>query len=160
MRCVKPIQLGKNLVPCGKCNFCLEVKRGDWSFRLQQELKVAKSAHFLTLTYATEPLHGLDKTHIQLFHKRLRKEQSKVTTDKLRYYVVGEYGTKTNRAHYHSILFNLHSDIVPDLDRIWSHGHILAGSVTPASIHYVTKYVINRHNAYYNKSPPFRYYVA
>lgn len=38
-------------VPCGRCNFCLQNRRKEWSFRLQKELRQHESAYFLTLTY-------------------------------------------------------------------------------------------------------------
>lgn len=161
MRCISPLTLRINkqtqTVPCGKCNFCLQNRRADWSFRLGQELKRSTSAFFLTLTYddANLPLQDglptLNKKHCQLFMKRLRKKSS----HKLTYYTVGEYGTNTQRPHYHSILFNLEPNIVRDLSSIWKHGHVMAGTVTPASIHYVTKYVINRMTDYPGREPPF-----
>ena len=74
---------------------------------------------FLTLTYNDEhlPIHGsLVKEDIQKFFKRL---WWKIDTEKLRYYVVGEYGTTCpyheiencpkcgplQRPHYHAIVF-------------------------------------------------------
>ena len=74
---------------------------------------------FLTLTYDDEhlPMHGsLIKQDIQKFFKRL---WWKVSTEKLRYYVVGEYGSTCpyheiencpkcgplQRPHYHAIIF-------------------------------------------------------
>lgn len=39
------------LVPCGKCNICLQNKRREWSIRIGHEMQYAKSAFFLTLTY-------------------------------------------------------------------------------------------------------------
>ena len=95
-------------VPCGNCVECLEKKRSEWSFRLQQELKVSDSAYFITLTYSEENLpEELSKEHCQKFLKRLRKQNDKYTTKKLRYYLAGEYGDKTKRPHYHMIVFNL-----------------------------------------------------
>jgi len=38
-------------VPCGKCIYCMETKRSVWTFRILQELKVAETARFVTLTY-------------------------------------------------------------------------------------------------------------
>lgn len=153
----------RDIVPCGSCNYCLEGKRTSWSFRLNQELRVSTSASFLTMTYDDEKIkysdtgeQTLSKIDVQLFKKRIRKEQSQITQDKIRYYTVGEYGTKTSRPHYHSIMFNLHPAVLNSLPRIWTHGHIHAGDVTEASIHYVTKYVINRHgHDYDNRTPPF-----
>lgn len=141
----------RDLVPCGKCFFCLQRKRADWSFRLLQELKTATSACFLTLTYddSSVPATGLCKRDLQLFFKRLRKFNS----GKIRYYAVGEYGTLTERPHYHSIVFNYDRTI--DFSKIWCKGHTFAGSVSAASIHYVTKYVINRFGDFKGRDPPF-----
>lgn len=170
MRCIKPVQLGPQSVPCGKCNYCLQVKRMEWSFRLNQELKVSDTAHFLTLTYnestvpykhvvnsdgSEDDVPSLHKRDVQLFTKRLRKEQSYHTDAVLRYYTVGEYGTLGNRPHYHSIMFNMVPETVAKLPSIWGLGLTYIGSVTPASINYVTKYVINKNAAYSGLDPPF-----
>lgn len=166
MRCINPLQLGPRTVPCGKCNFCLQVKRGDWSFRISNEFKYADSAVFATLTYdeSNQPWKDLDdgntvptllKRDVQLFKKRLRKECAKLSQSSVRYYSVGEYGTVTSRPHYHSILFNVPISVYPRIQEIWSLGNVLCGSVTPSSIHYVTKYVINRHQEYEGREPPF-----
>lgn len=166
MRCISPLLIRsdgrRDVVPCGKCNFCLETKRGDWSFRLFQEMKSAFSADFLTLTYdeSTIPVNSsglpeLCKEDFQLFMKRLRKENALSTTLSLRYYAVGEYGTETCRPHYHAIMFNLNPDLVNKLPRIWKKGLVHRGDVTPASIHYTTKYVINRHQDFGDRAPPF-----
>lgn len=115
----------------------------------------------------------LDKRDMQLFMKRLRIAFSRghysMLSDfldvggtyipkkikvpkiegnrpKIKYYIVGEYGTKTNRPHYHGIFFNipLNGDELDLMIRVlWKHGHILVGSVNDASIHYTTKYCIN-----------------
>lgn len=45
------------------------------------------------------------KRDIQLFFKRLRKSLSKITHEKIRYFVVSEYGPSTFRPHYHGILW-------------------------------------------------------
>lgn len=42
---------------------------------------------------------------IQLFLKRLRKFINKYYNEKIRYYVIGEYGTKSLRPHWHLLLF-------------------------------------------------------
>lgn len=168
----------RDIVPCGKCNFCLETKRADWTFRLLQEMRRASSAHFLTITYAEQgtdkpdangeivgkfdgpPLSGsgqpqVCKIDVQNFTKRLRKEQAQVSKETLRYYTCAEYGTKTERPHYHSIMFNLSFGVVPNIPFIWGKGHVHVGTVTPASIHYVTKYCINKEVPYPGREPPF-----
>lgn len=181
MPCAKPFYLKQamSMVACGKCNLCLARKRADWSFRIKQELKVADSAIFLTLTYNEEsvPVNAageaeLCKRDVQLFLKRLRKYDNKMLQDDatrkkvaytstskgirpIRYYTVGEYGTKTDRPHYHSIMFNIQPETITALEGIWSKGQILVGKVEEASIHYVTKYVINRHGNFGDRQKPF-----
>lgn len=159
MRCIQPIYLPKTglTVPCGHCNFCLSNRRADWSFRLFQEQKVSQSAHFLTLTYddANVPQGddclSLCKKDIQLFTKRMRKRNG----SKLRYYTVGEYGTQTQRPHYHSIMFNIEPKVLNALHEIWDLGQTHIGAVNSASIHYVTKYVINSDKEVSGREPPF-----
>lgn len=166
MQCISPILIRKggqrNFVPCGKCLFCLATKRADWSFRINQELKQSVTSHFLTLTYddntmpySDSNLHTLAKRDIVLFTKRIRKDNSNVTPYPLRYYTVGEYGTVTNRPHYHSVMFNLSKEISDNITSYWKNGMCHVGDVQPASIHYVTKYVINRVGEYAGREPPF-----
>lgn len=158
----------RDVVPCGKCNFCLQVKRADWSFRLQNELRHSDSGVFITLTYDEDnvPYADVDnfrrptlvKRHCQLFMKRLRKYDAKskgVFFRPVRYYLVGEYGTRSNRPHYHAIVFNLCADAVDALPKIWKCGGVHVGKVTPASIHYTTKYFINRPGEWEGYEKPF-----
>ena len=153
--CLSPITLwrktatidGKktDVVPCGKCVQCLKRRANHWTFRLTQELKVATSSCFLTLTYEDVPLTNnglptLQKSDFQRFMKRLRK----ISKGSLKYYACGEYGTRTQRPHYHMILFNLELDMLhPDkLRAIWKHGHVDVGKCEMSSIAYVTGYVV------------------
>lgn len=165
MPCISPLLIRKDgrrdVVPCGKCNYCLQSKRADWSFRLYQEHKACNTSYFLTLTYEDEKIptcNGvptLQKEDLQKFTKRLRKENALAVDWPLRYYSVGEYGTRTLRPHYHSIMFNVAPIVARNLQDIWGNGNVHVGDVSPASIHYVTKYVINRHNDYTGLDPPF-----
>lgn len=100
------------------------------------------SSHFVTLTYDTKYIPitergfmTLNKRDVQLFMKRLRKLQ----TTKLRYYAVGEYGTKTMRPHYHIILFNLENE--QHIPTAWTSGGVHIGTVSGASIGYTCKYI-------------------
>lgn len=149
-------------VPCGKCLACLTNKRNDWAFRLEQEYKASAGACFITLTYHPKfcPDYGLDKRHVQLYMKRLRKRFGK----KLRYFCVGEYGTKHQRPHYHIILFNYQEDarIQSEIRKAWStrkgesFGIVDIRNVNFARIMYCTKYVIQRGSPTYKyKSKPF-----
>lgn len=130
-------------VPCGKCPECAKRRASAWSFRLMQEEKVSSSAYFLTLTYDTlnvpispNGFMTLNKRDCQLFFKRLRKAHPKDT--KIKYYLVGEYGGKTNRPHYHVILYNADINLIQDA---WKNGEIHYGLVEGASVGYTLKYI-------------------
>jgi len=108
MKCLNRIKKKTETVPCGSCLACLKNRRMDWSFRVNEEMKRAKSAHFLTLTYDNDhvPYHyrlkevpeaktyksvkpTLNKSDIQKFLKRLRKKQGEI---------IGEYHQKGDRS--------------------------------------------------------------
>lgn len=161
MYCRRPIRIqtkeSQRTVGCGKCELCLQKKRIEWTYRLICELKAAKYAHFITLTYDDDNLTWaeteatLAKRDIQLFMKKLRKHNRR----KLRYFFIGEYGEKGNRPHYHAIIFNIDKKMLPQISKIWGMGDIKIGSVTQGSIHYCTKYMINKYHDYPNKEKPF-----
>lgn len=138
-------------VPCGKCVPCLKRRVSGWSFRLMTERNHSLSAHFITLTYDTAhvPLTkngfmSLDKTHLQKFFKRLRKASPRSVA--IKYYAVGEYGGRSNRPHYHIILFNAKVELI---QQAWSTDGKHIGSVhygndegvTEKSVGYTLKYV-------------------
>lgn len=134
----KPIQ-----VPCGKCIPCLMSKRSDWCFRLEQEYKYSKTAYFVTLTYDQKHCPDqLEVIHLQLYLKKVRKA---LPNEKIRYYAVGEYGSKSGRPHYHLIIFNATEEV---LRSKWTDkqkrviGLVHIGRVTPASVAYCTKYIL------------------
>lgn len=141
-------------LPCGKCPNCMKRRTSGWSFRLMKEGDISETALFVTLTYNTSyvPMSKngfmtLDKSAVQLFMKRLRKESDK----KLKYYAIGEYGGKRNRPHYHLILFNADPE---NVEKAWSYytpggrrsrlGSVYIGTVTGASIGYVLKYMTKK----------------
>ena len=143
-------------VPCGKCHECLKNRRDDWTIRLVEHAKQYQFIYFLTLTYDEQNAiyvgyeqTTLYKRHPQLFIKRIRKDY------KVSYYLVGEYGTRTYRAHYHCILFSnspIASDYIKDK---WQYGNV---SVTNANIRrltYITKYHVNRTSYPPQTEPPF-----
>ncbi len=61
---------------------------------------------------------------------------------KLKYFFIGEYGTKTHRPHYHAIMFNVPLPIQEKINKIWGKGQIKIGNVTSKSIRYVANYVM------------------
>lgn len=144
MQCLNVKYIAKHdiSVPCGKCGFCLATRKSDWSTRLEYEARKWVGSKFITLTYADPHLHwrnGISQLHkhdLQKYFKRLRKAGVK-----LRYYAVGEYGSKTYRPHYHVILFTNVSEGI--LRESWHLGQVHIGSVTQASIAYCLKYIVN-----------------
>lgn len=173
-------------VPCGRCYACVMRRISGWHFRLSNELKYAKTATFLTLTYNDDFLPAsvdgemtLHKPDLQNFFKRLRYYQDKNQKNAIRYYAVGEYGSKTDRPHYHAILFNADYDMCVNAWRsderilVWrnkkgvltpgykkvsrSLGNAFFGDVTDQSIGYVTGYI---QKSFYktwedSRQPPF-----
>jgi len=111
----------------------------------------------------------LSKEDVQKFFKRLRKLQANREMDscivcngvkkickevksrnaelcnmtKISYYLVGEYGSKTKRPHYHMIIYG--ADIL-EVEKAWKLdgkelGNIHCGSVSGASVGYTLKYI-------------------
>ena len=143
----------RQTVPCGRCGICKKNKRNEWTFRLREELKDSFNCKFITLTYSDDKLPynhktgeiSLVKKHLQDFNKAIREHEYRKTNRRIyKYYCVGEYGTKTKRPHYHAIVFNLSKFGIDNLPTIWKYGHTHIGTVTPASIHYTTKYHVTR----------------
>lgn len=125
-------------------------------------LETCKHPHssFVTLTY-----EGLSPTastliprHYQTWLKRLRKE---LAPAKLRYFVVGEYGEKNQRAHWHAALFGYppcpwgnythcpfsYCKICRLLEKTWTHGNVSCGELTRDSAQYIAGYVTKKLNA-------------
>lgn len=148
-------------VPCGRCYDCKNRKVREWAFRLLEEDKVSTYAHFVTLTYNTHhvPLikgnshpMTLDPKDLTNYFKRLRKNitnhvnsiTENLREPKIKYYAVGEYGTKSGRPHYHFICFNNpFPDLFVDSWRLNNQpiGTVYIGDVKQESILYTLKYI-------------------
>ena len=161
MKCINPLKLQSGItVNCGHCMACRINYTTAWKLRLLYELSNWDNAMFLTLTYDDEHLpqdYGLHKKELVGFFKRLRSylDYSDEGT-KIRYYAVGEYGSKTKRPHYHAIIFGLspydvkHKEYIIDA---WQHRcedwqfdrsrgrKCSLQPVCPEDIEYVTGYV-------------------
>lgn len=131
-----------------------------WFIRLLCEIPYHKYCHFLTLTYDDENLRqeGLYYNDVQSFVKRLRKNEKQVG---LKYYVCGEYGTETKRAHYHMILYhNIPGEVKEVVEKNWTLGLVHVGLVNPKSIRYCLNYMkkFNIHEHVYSDvvNPPFQ----
>lgn len=148
--------LGTIQVPCGKCASCKKARIRSWAFRLLQEDKIHSNVVFATLTYdqrfirrTKNGFKTLCKSDVQSFFKRLRYNTGKV----IKYYAVGEYGSKTQRPHYHAIIFGATWD---DVEMAWRDikskanpngtdepmGNVMAPSIiNNATVAYTAKYI-------------------
>lgn len=149
MRCAYPIVLPHAAsVPCGQCMPCRINKRRAWTARLLLEHAASECASFVTLTYSEENLpdgHGtpvLDTRDTQLWLKRLRK----AWPGTLRYFLCGEYGSRTFRPHYHAVLFGLPTD--PDSEalvgRTWGMGFVSISELNASRAAYVAQYTAKK----------------
>nr|QJB19747.1 MAG: replication initiator protein [Microvirus sp.] len=103
--CTNPVFLKKQsmFVPCRQCPECRLQRAKEWACRLHYELKSHSNACFITLTYDNNHYTPkLIKKDVQNFIKRLRYA---IQPTKIKYFLCGEYGDRTFRAHYHAIIF-------------------------------------------------------
>lgn len=153
-------------VGCGHCIGCRADQARDWSFRIMHESSMHDDSWFVTLTYSDErlPENGsLDSEDFRGFIKALRRDYPPGT---LSFYGCGEYGKKTNRPHYHTVLFG--ADILdrvylglrngnpiwraPSLEKAWDdRGVIEFSTVNAATAAYTAGYV--REKLYLKNSP-------
>lgn len=147
MLCEKPYMIGVLPCACGKCFPCRINRRRLWAHRMQLESLVSSDASFVTLTYDDQhvpPGQSLVVKDYQDWLKRLRKV---LAPQKIRYFLVGEYGDETQRPHYHAALFGVHPLIAGGFDgelgvvqSSWNKGFTYVGELTPDSAMYVAGY--------------------
>lgn len=102
-----PGSVGHVRFGCRSCAGCRADRASRWVTRIEHELACHDpfTCWAVHLTYDREHLPeggSLRRRDVQLWLKRLR-----FAAGRLRYYGVGEYGTKGKRPHYHAILMGL-----------------------------------------------------
>lgn len=139
-------------VPCGKCIGCRLDYAKEWAVRCVLESLDYEFNSFITLTY--DEAHcpkRLKKSHLSSFIKRLRAAHPEIS---IRFFGCGEYGSKTERPHYHAIIFGYSfpdkqffgSDGTSaiyrskELEKLWTFGISSIGEVTLQSCSYVARY--------------------
>lgn len=151
-------------VGCGKCLACRINKRREWTLRLCHEEVFSETAYFVTLTYDEQhvPIDvngymSVCKEDVQLFMKRLRKDNPGVT---IRFFCNSEYG-ELGRPHYHMLLFNVPAEKMfkdsrqikrgksrsftcPYIQGIWKAGNVEFGIASKERAGYCAKYFIDR----------------
>lgn len=193
MLCASPyISIAGRAHGCGRCLPCLFNRRRLWTIRNCLENRLHSDSSYVTLTYSDDELPLIEKktptllpAHYQLWLKRLRTEWHrrqlhevnlealrrrvsvpKPTTRKLRYFMVGEYGEKDGRPHYHALVYGLPTCLrggthrpaehrgrpiwwtcCPNcilVGKTWGRGDIVLGTVAINSIQYVCQYVTKK----------------
>lgn len=138
MRCTNPTEFSKKsgLVSCGQCMNCRVNRQKEWITRLVLEYRVRNHGVFVTLTYSPEELPGravfpggsVWKKEGQKFIKRVRKYYAthfEGRSGDIRYFLVGEYGNRTHRAHYHAVIFGVEPHIMEKcVNLAWKKGFV------------------------------------
>lgn len=140
-------------VPCGTCYHCRMTKVNEWTTRMRLQSATYKYTYFVTLTISPDApaevlqAHNsvrttinankrmsmtptcLDKPTVQKFLKRLRRYND---LPSLTYFLVGEYGHKYGRPHYHAIFW---SDEEISLDMLKNAWHLGGKSIGDIDYH-------------------------
>lgn len=127
---------------CGQCIHCRANKAREWTTRILLEMFDHGDSIFITLTYNDEHLphdNNLQKRDVQNFIKRLRKD---IQPQKIRYFMVGEYGDRSGRPHYHGALFGIGLMQNERIGKAWSMGFVKIGDLNKNSARYMTGYIM------------------
>lgn len=141
-------------VPCGKCTNCKIRRTKEWSLRLAMEATQWEDIQFVTLTFSNDYVYienrvtgelkeSLMIRDIQLYIKRVRTELFRAGWHfPIKYYAVGEYGPRTNRPHYHLLVFGVPKYIGPIiLNDCWKYGFTYIKDFVPQQCNYVAGYI-------------------
>lgn len=165
-----------NNVPCGKCLECIKDKQNEYIVRAIEEQRKRGSMVFFTLTYSPEALpvtedyeideesgEILDSKEVQtlcrkdvMMWKHTFEKYYKRKGKKLDYgfLICGEYGTRTQRPHYHGMFFGLEQDVVNDIMWRWreKYGFVVFKFIPPLMsdiekvARYCSKYICKDEN--------------
>lgn len=180
MDCLNPFYVKDQgfYAPCRQCPACKKKRISEWTIRMLDEYSSWKGrACFLTLTYENKYLenYSLDHRDVQLWLKKIRK----YTGLRLRYYCAGEYGKKTQRPHYHVVLYGMspleyfllctvaelsrRDNCVVTEDRYWYKGSVTVGiDACENALRYTAKYINKlqygqwRDITWHGRRPPYQ----
>ena len=145
MICKKPFRKDGSEYGCGQCLPCRINHRRLWTHRLLLEQSSHEWSSFWTLTYDEQnyPANGsLVPRHTTLFLKRLRENLG--DSRHLRYYLIGEYGDQTHRAHYHAALYGVHHTENALIEKSWQLGFTHSGELNKDTASYITGYIAKK----------------
>lgn len=144
MKCTTPFVRAGVPFGCGQCMPCRINRARLWSHRIQLESFKHAESSFLTLTYApdTYPANGsLDPRTCTQWLYRLRRA---VRPLRFRYFLVGEYGTLSGRAHYHCAMFGLGMCFERAFISTWGLGFVHVGELNANTATYISGYVTKK----------------
>lgn len=155
-----PLRIRAIKLPCHQCRGCRMQRASMMGMRCMHEASLyGINNSFITLTYDDEHLPEggtLVKRDFQLFMKRLRYE---FRDTRVRFLGVGEYGDRSDRPHYHALIFNHRFDrsrqpvssgkdgktyMSEELKKLWPYGMSSTGDLTFRSAGYVCRYALKK----------------
>ena len=138
MLCIKPFRKPSAEFGCGQCLSCRINRRRTWAARIVLESMAYRESSFVTLTYNPDHLpefNSLSKAHWREFTKGIG----------FRYFGCGEYGNKTNRPHYHLILFGIDAARAQELAlQRWPYGFVSCLPFVLEHAAYVAGYTVKK----------------
>lgn len=153
MLCQYPIPTQIGMVPCRQCQNCRINLQRIWACRIQLEALWHPYSSFVTLTYDPEylpttpyALPTLLPQDLTRFLKRFRNSNGS-----LRYFACGEYGTETERPHYHLVIFGISPMWETQISTAWSDpetkqtmGFISIYDLNEARAAYIAQYTVKK----------------
>lgn len=102
--CINPIIVKGQPRACRECKQCIANKKRDWVGRCAAERLHATQVYAVTLTYRDDPIEAshaiFRRSHVLKYVRSIRDAGYP-----LRYFFVGERGSKLGRVHWHVLLF-------------------------------------------------------
>lgn len=131
-------------MPCNDCYYCKMRKKYEWTCRVIMERLFYKFGYFITLTYDNVHLpadNGVSYNDADYFLDRLRDYFKKVSCG-FSYYLMSEYGGRTQRPHYHMHLLTDMplKEVSVIVSHLWQKGFIKIGRSSLKSILYTSAY--------------------
>lgn len=126
-------------VPCGSCILCRKAKRTFLAHRILHDVQSCYpvGSSFITLTIESDRFATtLDKSLIQKFNKLLRSKGYRY-----KFVAIGDYGSRTQRAHYHMLGIGLPIEAAYDIKHCWPHGFVSVDPINSARVNYVLNYM-------------------
>lgn len=178
-----PIKFDNRIeLPCRNCLECTRSRAREWSLRCSLESQRYTNNYFITLTYRDRDLPRnfvyvydkdndvnvcksvptLKKEHCFAFMKHLRTIfKREYNHDGIRFFMCGEYGSKSSRPHYHFNIFNLPLDDLyvfstsksgfpiyrsKTIERCWKYGFVTVQPFTFETARYTAQYCCKKLN--------------